>query len=202
MAGKDVVDLGDLAVRAGRHEPAAFAELFDLFFERLRRYAFYQTGDIDGAEDIAADVIRAAIESIDRFDDRGGMLGAWLYGIARNLIARQFREQGRKPEVRMEDAPVLSGGEALEDTVLRGLTYVELYDAISRLPDEQREVIILRYIEGYRSKTVAEIVQKKPGAVRAIQHRAILALKRALAPGAMAAAAAEGAGGLETSDGN
>lgn len=181
MADREPVDLGNLAVRAKRHEADAFAELFDTFFEKLRRYAYYQTGDLDRAEDIAAEVIKTAIESIDRFDDKGGMLGAWLYGIARNLLARHFREQGLRPEVRLDEAPAIESGEVPEDLVLSNLTYAELYSAISKLPDDQKDVIILRYIEGYRSKTVARIMDKKPGAVRAIQHRAILTLKKALA---------------------
>lgn len=212
MADRDRIDLEDLGARAKRHEPLAFAQIFDHFFERLRRYAYYQTGDIDRAEDIAADVIKTALEKIDSFDDRGGMLGAWLYGIARNLVARYFAEQGRSREVRFDDAGQLRSGDRTEESVLAGLSHQELYEAVSRLPSEQREVIILRYVEGYRSKEVALIMGKKPGAVRGVQHRAILSLKRTLGeagravaggaggPKGPGGAAGTGPGGLESTD--
>lgn len=177
-------DLGDLAGRAKRREPRALAELFDAFFEKLRRYAYYQTGDLDRAEDIAADSIRAAIESLDRFDDRGGSLSAWMYGIARNMVARQLRDRGTRREVSIEQTPHLHSGEQPEESVLRELSYLELYAAVSRLPAEQREVIVLRYVEGYRCEEVGLIMGKRSGAVRGIQHRAIRSLRRALqAPG-------------------
>lgn len=179
-SGGHGVDLRDLAARAKRREADAFALMFDLFFERLRRYAFYRLGDLDRSEDLAADVIRLAIENIERFDDRGGSLDAWLYGIARNLVARQFKEARVKPLVSIEDAPVLSGGERPDERVMRDLSYLELYDAISRLTDEQREVVVLRYIEGLNSKTVAAIVGKNSGAVRGIQHRALQALRKSI----------------------
>lgn len=180
MADRDNIDLTDLAVRAKRREPLALAQLFDVFFEKLRRYAYYQTGDLDGAEDIAADAIRAAIESLDRFDDRGGMLSAWMYGIARNLVARQYRDHSRGREVGMDQAEALRSGDMPEDRVLRDLSYEELYAAISMLPGEQREVIVLRYIEGYGSQDVGRIMGKRSGAVRGIQHRAIRSLRRKL----------------------
>ncbi|MHB8894742.1 MAG: sigma-70 family RNA polymerase sigma factor [Candidatus Geothermincolia bacterium] len=206
MADRETIDLEDLGARAKRREPLALAQLFDVFFEKLRRYAFYQTGDLDRAEDIAADTIRAAIESIDHFDDRGGMLGAWLYGIARNLVARQFREQGLKQEVNIDDLP-LTTDDLTEEAVLRDLSYVELYEAISRLPGEQREVIILRYVEGYRSRAVGLIMGKKSGAVRGLQHRAILGLRKALqasgaapGPGQPGAPAGNDSSGLGSSN--
>jgi RNA polymerase sigma-70 factor, ECF subfamily len=190
------IDLDDLAARAKRHEPLAFAQMFDFFFEKLRRFAYYQTGDLDRAQDIAAEVIKTAIENIDRFEDRGGMLNAWLYGIARNLVLRYQRERGLRQEVSFDDVPPITSSEQPEEEVIRDAGYSELYRAISRLPAEQREVIVLRYIEGYRTKTVAMIIGKNPGTARQIQHRAILALKREMGfPEAPAAAARPGAPG-------
>jgi RNA polymerase sigma-70 factor, ECF subfamily len=198
------IDLEDLAARAKRREPLALAQLFDFFFEKLRRFAYYQTGDLDSSEDIAAEVIKTAIENIDRFEDRGGMLNAWLYGIARNLVARYHRERGSRPEVTIEETAQIGSGELTEETVIRELDYAELYRAIGKLPAEQREVIILRYIEGYRTKIVAMITGKNPGAARQLQHRAILSLKRELGArggtGATGAGARDDAGGLESSD--
>jgi RNA polymerase sigma-70 factor (ECF subfamily) len=181
MAESEAAYLSSLAARAKRREASAFEELFEQFFEKLRRYAYYQLGDLDRAEDLAADVIRAAIESIDRFDDQGGSLGAWIYGIARNLIARQHKERGAGREVGIEESDGLHSAEFTEDLVIKDLSYLELYEAISHLPAEQREVIVLRYIEGYGSKAVAEIMDKRPGAIRAIQHRAIKSLRRRMA---------------------
>ena len=170
-------ELIDIAERARRYEPEAFARLFDLYFERLRRYAYYRTGDINMAEDLAAEVLTKALESIGNFSERGGTIGAWMFGIARNLLARE-REAARKVEIAEldEELPVAEE-ERTEDLVLVRLSHEELYKALRKLPEEQREVILLRFMERYDVKTVAGIMEKKPGAVRALQFRAIVALK-------------------------
>lgn len=177
---RDVIaelDLVDIASRAGRSEPEAYAELFDLFFEKLRRYAYYKTGDIDLAEDIAAEALTKGLESMGGFEDRGGTIGAWLFGIARNVLARHREASGKAELVDLdEDLPGLEE-ERPENIVLARMSHQNLYEALSRLPEEQREVVLLRFMERYDTRTVARIMEKRPGAVRALQHRAISSLR-------------------------
>jgi RNA polymerase sigma-70 factor, ECF subfamily len=184
--GKEVIssrELIDLAAGVKRYEPEALARLFDLFFEKLRRYMYYKTGDIDRAEDLAAETLTRGIENIGNFKDRGGTIGAWLFGIARNMLAREREAAGRPDVMELEESVPIEAEEQPEKLVLVKLTNEELYQALSRLPEEQREVVLLRFMEGYDVKTVAAIVEKNPGAVRALQFRAVRALKEMFAPG-------------------
>jgi RNA polymerase sigma-70 factor (ECF subfamily) len=180
-------ELIDVAEKAKLYEPEALAQLFDLYFEKLRRYVYYKTGSLEKAEDLAAEALTKGIEGIGNFKDRGGTIGAWLFGIARNLLARERETAGKAQLVELEDELPVEEEEQPERLVLVKLSNEELYDALSRLPDEQREVVLLRFMEGYDAKTVGEIMGRKPGAVRALQFRAIQALKEMFDPGGVEA---------------
>ncbi|MBN1288815.1 MAG: sigma-70 family RNA polymerase sigma factor [Actinobacteria bacterium] len=173
--------LADIAARAKQHEPEAFSELFDLFFEKLRKYMYFKTGDLDMAEDLAAETLARGFENIDNFTDRGGTIGAWLFGIARNLVARERESRSKAELVELDKGAAVAGEELTDLEVLGKLDYEELYRAIATLPDEQQEVILLRFMERYEVKAVAGIMGKKPGAVRALQFRAFNSLREALA---------------------
>jgi RNA polymerase sigma-70 factor, ECF subfamily len=173
-------DLVELARRAKRHDPLAFGELFDLYFEKLRKYICYQTGDLDMAEELASEVFTKALAGIDSFDDRGGTLGAWLYGIARNLVARHRESRAKNTTVDIEQVLTMTNGGSPEGIALLNETYSDLYRAISTLSPMYRDVIFLRFIEGNDVKTVAELVGRKPAAVRLLQHRAIIALREVM----------------------
>jgi RNA polymerase sigma-70 factor, ECF subfamily len=188
--GRDLIssqELIDVAEKVKLYEPEALTRLFDLYFEKLRRYMYYKTGSLERAEDLAAETLTKGIESIGSFKDRGGSIGAWLFGIARNLFAREREAAGKAEMVELEDQLPVEEEEQPERVVLVKLSNEELYQALSRLPDEQREVVLLRFMEGYDARTVGEIMGRKPGAVRALQFRAIQALKDMFEPGGVEA---------------
>lgn len=170
----------ELASRAKQYDQDAFSELFDIYFEPLKRYIYYQTGELEVAEELASEVFTKALQCINDFSDRGGTIGAWLYGIARNLVARHRYDKSKAHTVALGKAELLAGKESPEKSAIDSATYESLYDAISDLPNEQKEVVVLRFIEGFDSKTVASLMGKKPGAVRALQHRAIVALRKTM----------------------
>lgn len=176
-------DLAEIASRARRRDPEAFGQIFDLFFEKLKRYAYYRTGDMQLAEDLASETLASGLESMEKFTDRGGTLGAWLFGIERNLIARHRESSGRAEVVELSDEVPSGDGEAPEALALDRLTHEQLYGAMRRLPAEQRDVVLLRFMEKLDVKTVARLMGKRPGAVRALQFRAIAALRRILVQG-------------------
>jgi len=168
----------ETASRAKKYDPEAFAVLFDEFFEKIRRFAYFHTGDPHLADDLAAEVFSQALESIASFKDRGGTIGPWLFGIARNVVASHFRASGAKQTVQLDEGIRSPEAEGPEQRALENLSCEELYEALATLPEDQRAIVILRFIEGYDVKTVASIVNKRPGAVRTSQHRAIAALRK------------------------
>jgi RNA polymerase sigma-70 factor, ECF subfamily len=175
-------ELVEIAARAKGCDPEAFSQLFDLFFERMRRYVYYHTGSLDTADELASEVFASALESIDNFQDRGGTIGHWLYGIARNLLSEHYRTEGKAVREKLELAKAVWDGSDPESQVLAVLDYEDIFRALDRLPDDQREVVVLRFIEGYRVGEIASILGKTPGAVRAQQHRALISLRRMFVP--------------------
>lgn len=172
-------DEAQLIQRAKNGDPAAFAEIYDRHQPAIYRYVFYQVGDTATAEDLTADVFVRLVERIDSFTYRGHPLLAWLYTIARNLITDHRRRAGRSLSVPLDERLVASQVD-LEETVDLRLTQHRLAAAIAHLTEEQRQVILLKFVEGLDNKTVAQILSKSVGAIKALQHRALAALHRIL----------------------
>lgn len=187
--GRDLIssqELIDIAAKAKLYDPEALSRMFDLYYEKLRRYMYYKTGSLDRAEDLAAETLTKGIENIGNFKDRGGTIGAWLFGIARNLLARERETAGKAEMVELDEQLPVEAEDQPERITLVQLSNEELYRALGRLPDEQREVVLLRFMEGFDAKTVGELMGKRPGAVRALQFRAIQSLKEMFEPGGVA----------------
>lgn len=140
----------DIASRARAYDPEALAALFDAFFEKIRRFAYFHTGDAHLADDLASEVFSQALESIGKFTDRGGTIGPWLFGIARNVVAAHFRSTGARPTVPLDETARAPDSDCPEERALLKLSHEELYQALSALPDEQRTIVVLRFIEGVR----------------------------------------------------
>ncbi|MDD5748513.1 MAG: sigma-70 family RNA polymerase sigma factor [Actinomycetota bacterium] len=184
--GRDLIssqELIDVAAKAKLYDPEALSRLFDLFYEKLRRYMYYKTGSLDRAEDLAAETLAKGIENIGNFKDRGGTIGAWLFGIGRNLLAREREVAGKTEMVELDDKLLAEEEKQPESLALEKLDNQRLYLVLSHLPEEQREVVLLRFMEGLDAKTVGKLMGKRPGAVRALQFRAIRSLKEMIESG-------------------
>lgn len=168
-----------LVRRAASGDHAAFALLYDRFVGKIHKYIYFRIGSLTETEDLTAQVFLRAWEAIGRYQWRDRPFGAWLYRIAHNLIVDYVRH--RREGTSLEDAtripaPVMEMDEYLEVR----WTAENIQRAIACLTIEQQQVIILRFIEGYGTEEVAHIMGKRSGAVRTMQHRALLGLRRAL----------------------
>lgn len=152
--------------RLKAREAAAWGELFEQEYPLVYRTVLSRTGNPAAAEDVASQVFVEAIEGIGRFQDRGRPVGAWLMVIARHRVADWFRRQQRERGTAIE--PQTDGPEA-------GLTVA--LEALQVLTPEQREVVHLRFVEGFPLEDVALRTGRSVGAVKALQHRAITRLR-------------------------
>jgi RNA polymerase sigma-70 factor (ECF subfamily) len=168
-----------LIQRAKQGDPTAFAELYDRHQPAIYRYIFHQVGNVATAEDLTSEVFVRLVEKIDRFTYRGRPLLAWLYTIARNLVTDHHRRSGRFQSLPLDER-LAADTDAPEETVAQKLAQHRLAAAIIHLTEEQRQVILLRFVEGLDNKTVAQVLGKSIGAVKALQHRALAALRRIL----------------------
>src|SRR5919204_4999094 len=176
QVGKDDEDVA-LAVRASKGEAAAFGLLYDRHVDAIYRYVYYRVRDDAEAEDLTSDVFMRALKAIPRYEPRQAFL-AWLYRIARNAVIDRARRA--RVQVSFEDALAHPGVDQIvePDAGLLALSDKEtVRAAIARLTPLQQEVIVLRFVEGYSTSEIANLVGKREGTVRGIQFRALEMLR-------------------------
>ena len=162
-----------LLVEAAQQDPARFAELYELNFERVYAYAVKRVSNRVEAEDVTAEVFHQALANLKRFEWRGIPFAAWLFRIAANLISDRWQRSGREvADDSQIDAAQVSPVEIEE--VERRAT---LFRLVSTLPEEQRRVVVLRFVEDKSIKEVAREVCKTEGAVKQLQFRALTNLR-------------------------
>jgi RNA polymerase sigma-70 factor, ECF subfamily len=162
-----------LLIEAAQQDPARFAELYEVNFERVYAYAVRRVRDRAEAEDVTAEVFHQALANLKRFEWRGIPFAAWLFRIAANLISDRWQRSGR--EIASEewiDAAQVSPAEIEE--VERRATLFKLVDT---LPAEQKNVVVLRFVEQKSIKEVAREIRKTEGAVKQLQFRALSNLR-------------------------
>jgi RNA polymerase sigma-70 factor (ECF subfamily) len=166
-----------LVQRAIDRDQAAFAELYDRHVVRVYRHIYYLVGDTSVAEDLTAQTFLKAWEAIDRYKERGAPIVAWLLRISHNLTVSYLRS--RRDHSELDEAYVDQKRSGNPEEVLEQTTDEKsVRDAVLRLRDEQRQVIMLRFVEELDYREVAAMIGKSVPAVRVIQHRALGNLRK------------------------
>ena len=172
-----------LARRAGRGEAEAFGVLYDRYVDQVYRYTFYRVRNEAEAEDVTSEVFMRALRAIPKYEPRQAFL-AWLYRIARNAIIDRSRRQASRKQVSFEDALAHPNADQVvnpDEGLLAGSDATAVRRAMQQLTPLQQEILVLRYVEGFDTKTISKLVGKRDGTVRGIEFRALNAL-RALIP--------------------
>ena len=160
-------------VEAAQKDPARFAELYELNFERVYAYIVRRVQDRAETEDLTAEVFHQALANIQRFEWRGIPFAAWLFRIAANLILDRWQQSGR--EIADDDAIESAQVSPAEiEEVERRTTVFRLVDA---LPAEQKRVLVLRFVDQKSIKEVAKEICRTEGAVKQLQFRALSTLR-------------------------
>ena len=166
-----------LVLRAIRRDQEAFGELYDRHVVRVYRHIYYMVGNAAEAEDLTAQAFLRAWEAIERYQVRGAPFVSWLLRIAHNLGVSYLRSKRDSSELhdgivdtKERRDPEWSYQQTAEEELVR--------EAILALREEQRQVIILRFIEDLDYKEVADIIGKSVAAIRVIQHRALNSLRK------------------------
>lgn len=166
-----------------RCDPGAFDGLYLLFADRVFRYLLARIGDPDLAEDITAQVFLRLMEKIGIYRigprDNVAIFSAWLYRLAHNKMVDVLRSHKRSQESPLEHAAHVMSGHSMDD-VEEHLDFQQILQTLRVLNDQQREVIVLRFVEELSIAETAQIMQKSEGAVKALQHRALETLRRHL----------------------
>ena len=169
--GTRLIALVELA-RNGDKE--AFGQLYDHYQPSVYRFLYYRVGSMTLAEDLSAETFFRALRSMHSFRWQGKDFGAWLMTIARNLTADHFKAGRTRLEQTTEDMQTLdTTSESPEIEVLSSLTNEALLRALGELPTEQRECLIMRFLQGLSIAETAEILGRSSGAVKQLQLRGV-----------------------------
>jgi RNA polymerase sigma-70 factor (ECF subfamily) len=162
----------------------AFGQLYDHYQPSVYRFLYYRVGSMTLAEDLTAETFFRALRSMHSFRWQGKDFGAWLMTIARNLTADHFKAGRTRLEQTTEDMQTLdTTSDGPEVEVLSSLTNEALLRALGELPTEQRECLIMRFLQGLSIAETAEILGRSSGAVKQLQLRGVRNLAKLIPPG-------------------
>lgn len=176
---EEVLEEWQLVKNAQKYDENALHQLYERYYPKIYNYAFLQMGDVHAAEDLTSDVMLKMLESIHKYNFRGLPFGAWVFRIARNRLIDLHRRRKRRGEVDLSET--ISGTLASPESMAeRALERGQMQIALKHLTDEQRQVIVLKFIQGFDNRSVGRIMGRSEGAVKSLQHRALGSLRRVL----------------------
>lgn len=177
----DDARLTDAISAAQRGDETAFRDVYRAVHPRLLGYVRTLVGEPD-AEDVASEAWLQITRDLDRFEGDADRFRGWTATIARNRALDHVRRLGRRPAVG-GDETVLYGMADRADTAreaLDSLATGQAMELISRLPLDQAEAVVLRAVVGLDAKSAAQVLGKRPGAVRTAAHRGLRKLAELL----------------------
>jgi len=158
----------------------AFGELYDLFIERVYRYLYFRTGSHPEAEDLTEQVFLKTGEAIGRYRWQGRPFLAWLYRLAHNAHIDHVRSQKPTTSLNNDDRPLELPSSAAAVELTRALDADLLTRALGELTPDQQQVIVMKFLDGLDNEQIAQSMDKREGAIRALQMRALMSLRRVL----------------------
>jgi RNA polymerase sigma-70 factor, ECF subfamily len=159
-----------LQVEAARQDPARFAELYEDNFERVYAYVARRVGNREEAQDVTADVFHQALAGLPRFEWRGLPFVAWLLGIAANVLSDRWQRAATHQEAVNDDLDQIGIEDDIEQRAM-------LYQLVDTLPDDQRRVIIRRFVGQKSLREIATELRRSEGAIKQLQLRALQNLR-------------------------
>lgn len=164
-------------VEAAQKDPSRFGELYEAHFERVYAYVVRRVRDRHAAEDLTSDVFHQALANLGRFEWRGAPFSAWLFRIAKNAIADRGRRAPR--EVLVADPDDRIDERSLPDVE----QHARLFRLVRALPEDQRRVIEMRFVEQKAIREIATQLGRSEGAVKQLQFRGIEGLRARMGQG-------------------
>ncbi|RIK41190.1 MAG: RNA polymerase subunit sigma-70 [Chloroflexi bacterium] len=166
-------------------DPQAFDGLYLLYADRVYRFLAVRLGNAEVAEEVTAQVFLRLIEKIDRYQlapkDNAAIFTAWLYRLAYNKMVDVLRRQKHHQQVSIQvAAEVVPQGQLMSEIVEERIEFEQVMEKLQLLNEPQRQVILLRFVEGLSIAETAQIMDKSEGAIKALQHRSLESLRRYL----------------------
>ena len=167
-------EVWQLVALAQTGDGEAFGQLYDRYVDSVFRFIYYRVNDRALAEDFTSETFLRALRRIGTISYQGRDIGAWFVTIARNIVLDHMKSARHRLEITTADSPESDDhAPSPENAVLSTLTNERLMAAVGKLGEEQRECVLLRFIQGFSVSETAAVMGKNDGAIKALQHRAI-----------------------------
>ena len=176
--GASSQDLARLVEQAQQGKREAVEELYLLHFDRIYSYLHMNVGNRHDAEDLTTQVFVKMLESIGKFRWRSAPFSAWLFRIAHNLAMDHFRASKRwQPEEEVPE-PEPDESTSAEAGALEAIGRKSMLELIEDLSPEQQQVLTLKFVFNFANAEAATILGKTEGAIKSLQHRALVSLQK------------------------
>ncbi|MFN2222218.1 MAG: sigma-70 family RNA polymerase sigma factor [Chloroflexota bacterium] len=178
----DITELDESAlIEQAKSDREAFGRLYERYVDRIHNYVYYRTGNSHDAEDLTARIFYRAIRHIGNYEDRGAPFAAWLYRIARNMVANYYRDNKSDRLLPLESACGRGAGAGPEATVELLEDREVLLAAIRQLPPERQELLILKFVERLPNAEIGQIMGRTEGAIKLLYYRTLQSLRQEMA---------------------
>jgi RNA polymerase sigma-70 factor (ECF subfamily) len=165
-----------LLLRARQFDEQALAEIYDTLSPGLYRYAMRLLGDACLAEECVGETFSRFLSAMRNEHGPRECLKPYLYRVAHNWITDIYRRKA--PQfVSYEPELVVAEGDGPDQEMIEAWERQQVRQALASLTPEQRQVISLRYLEDWEHEEIALAMEKSTGAIKALQHRALVALR-------------------------
>jgi RNA polymerase sigma-70 factor (ECF subfamily) len=171
-----------LIKRARNLDQKALTAIYDLYSDSLYAYAFRQVGKAQLAEDFVSETFFRFLGALEKGGGPKKHLRAYLYRITHNLITDYYRRESN-PALELEEEILETGQPGPKEIFNTKQETERVRRALMMITPEQRQVVVLRFLEGWSSSEIAQAMEKSLGAVKALQHRGVAALQRILLEG-------------------
>ncbi|MCX7682302.1 MAG: sigma-70 family RNA polymerase sigma factor [Anaerolineae bacterium] len=170
-----------LLVERAKRDPEAFGILYERYVNQIYNYLYYRVGNHHDAEDLTARTFFQALKHIGRYEERGLSFGIYLHRIAHNLASNWHRDHSWQEVIPIEHLETLEDSEEGPQSLVEQQEEREiLFRAIRNLSSDHQQVLILRHVEQMDHASIAKIMGRSRGAVKALYHRALVALRKEL----------------------
>jgi RNA polymerase sigma-70 factor (ECF subfamily) len=167
-------DIALIIDNAKKDDTDSLTKLCQYVYARIYSYIFYRVKHREDAEDLTSEVILKMVKALK---GQKGNFHAWIYKIATNTIIDFYRRRTTHSEVSLSELPteIPDKSAAFSEQVL---TQEKLRKALKHITDEQKHVVLLRFIEGYNNEEISKIMGKSVGAIKVLQFRALKSMKK------------------------
>ncbi|MEZ4658567.1 MAG: sigma-70 family RNA polymerase sigma factor [Caldilineaceae bacterium] len=164
-----------------QRDPAAFGVLYERYVDRVYAYIFHRVGNPHDAEDLTARTFYRALSRLHTYADRGAPFSAWLFRIAHNLVANWHRDRSRRSFLSLDRLWSHSRTEETPEVQIeQAEKHDALWDAIERLPEERRNLLLYKFSSRLSNVEIGELMNKSESAIKSLYFRTLAALRQDL----------------------